>query len=129
MIAKVGMSVNMTCGVQTADVLEVFFKWEKNYVNLMEDKRVFTTKEGTHTSVLHLKNLRMTDLAVYGCIAMTTGRVGSRDSANAYLTVTGQCFYYSAKLNMFLSQRGPRLLYIERWEDRTQSLERWEDRI
>ena len=88
--------MNLTCGVETADVLEVFFKWKKNFVKLPESNRVYTRGKGPHTSVLHLDDLRMIDMGIYQCIAMTTGRVGSTDSAEAYLTVTGeliQCFF------------------------------------
>ena len=94
--AKVGTSVNLTCGVETAEVLEVFFQWKKNFVKLPESSRVYTRGKGPHTSVLHLNNLMMTDKGIYQCIAMTTGKVGSTDSAEAYLTVTGkliQCYF------------------------------------
>ncbi|XP_065067343.1 contactin-3-like isoform X2 [Rhopilema esculentum] len=87
--AKVGTSMNLTCGVETANVLEVFFRWEKNFVRLIENTRVYTKKVGTHTSVLHFAALRMTDLGMYKCVAMTTGKIGSTDTAEAYLTVTG----------------------------------------
>eukprot|EP00794_Sanderia_malayensis_P006192 gene6192-6907_t len=87
MIAKEGMNVTMSCGIETASALEVIFIWKKNYVKLNEDSRVFTKLRGTLTSVLHLNNLKMTDQGSYKCIAVTT--VGTRDSAMADLTVTG----------------------------------------
>lgn len=88
--AKVGTNVNLTCGVETASVLEVYFQWKRNFSPLSQNHRVYTTKKGTHTSVLHLKNLLMTDIGIYTCIAMTTGSVGSTDTAEAYLTVVGE---------------------------------------
>ena len=80
----------MTCGVETASVLEVYFQWKRNFSPLVETRRVYTAKVGTHTSVLHLKNLVMTDIGMYACKAMTTGSVGSIDTAEAYLTVVGE---------------------------------------
>jgi len=87
--AKVGTSVNLTCGVETASVLEVHFRWKRNFTPLIENSRIYTVKRGTRTSVLHIDNLKMTDIGMYTCSAVTTGSVGSRDTAEAYLTVVG----------------------------------------
>ena len=91
MTAKVGTSVNFTCGVETASVLEVYFRWKRNFAPLIQTSRIYMVKQGTRTSVLHISNLVMTDIGMYTCIAITTGSVGSTDTAEAYLTVVGKC--------------------------------------
>ena len=93
MTSKVGTNVNLTCGVETASVLEVYFRWKRNFSPLVENSRIYTVREGSRTSVLHIKNLVMTDIGMYTCSAMTTGSVGSTDTAEAYLTVVGECHF------------------------------------
>ena len=88
--AKVGTSINLTCGVETASVLEVYFRWKRNFAPLVQTSRIYTVKKGTRTSVLHIDNLVMTDIGMYTCVAITTGSVGSTDTAEAYLTVVGK---------------------------------------
>ena len=41
--------------------------------------------------MLHIDSLVMTDIGMYTCVAITTGSVGSTDTAEAYLTVVGKC--------------------------------------
>ena len=114
--AKVGTSVNLTCGVETANVLEVHFRWKRNFTPLIENSRIYTVKRGTRTSVLHIDNLKMTDIGMYTCSAVTTGSVGSRDTAEAYLTVVGEfyllpeffCKMLSVQAGLYLLRVAPR---------------------